>query len=327
MPRLPSATLKSVNSAPLGPGVLLANVVDFTPLGIADILSGDESKGIRLGAMTTAPSFSITRETQDITENLVGLNAPLKGAVQIQRTDVTVDVELAELTHRNLKYIHPGLTEAVWNNAKPGSVTFGTGNAAMRATSRVTGVAANSISVAVSAPAATPATLISYSTGVFTLNPATGDTANSFLDKVQNRSGAIAPEYYDATSGIQLGVPASSTGAGTLATVASTSLAGGAASTAELGKKFSPTGYVPFTSYFDNLAMVLEGVNTQVLQIWRLDNAVQNDDISIEPDDSGAISGISCSFAGHVSDANFDASVGTYIPPYAVYNLNTPTSL
>lgn len=320
MPRLPSATLRSVNSAPLGPGVLLANVVDFTPTGIADVLDGDEEKGIRLGAMTTAPSVSITRETQDITENLVGLNAPLKGAVQIQRTDVTVDVELAELTHRNLKYIHPGLSEASWTSATPGTLTLGTGNAAFSVASRVTGVAANSIMIVVSTPAGST-TSVSFATSTWTIAPKTGATAQEVVDAINATSASK-----DTATGIQAGLPKTSDGSGTVAAATSTALAGGTAGSA-IGKIFSPTGYVPFSAYFDNLVMALEGVNTQVLQLWRVDNAVQNDDIAIEPDDSGAISGISCSFAGHVGDANFDPATGVYIPPYKIYNLNTPASI
>lgn len=320
MPRLPSATLRSVNSAPLGPGVLLANVVDFTPTGIADILDGKEDKGIRLGAMTTAPSVSITRETQDITENLIGLNAPLKGAVQIQRTDVTVDVELAELTHRNLKYIHPGLSEATWSNGSVGSLTIGTGNSAFSVSSRAVGVAANSIMIAVSAPSGST-TSVSFATSTWTIAPKTGETAAGVVEAINNASASK-----NTTTGIQAGLPKTSDGTGVVATATSTALAGGAAGT-EIGKVFSPTGYVPFSAYFDNLVMALEGVNTQVLQLWRVDNAVQNDDIAIEPDDTGAISGLSCSFAGHVGDANFDPATGVYIPPYKIYNLHTPASI
>ena len=320
MPRLPSATLKSVNSAPLGPGVLLANVVDFTPTGIANILDGDESRGIRLGAMTTAPSVSITRETQDITENLVGLNAPLKGAVQLQRTDVTVDVELAELTHRNLKFIHPGLTESDWSSAAYASLTIGTGNSAFRITARAPGVAGNAINIVVSTPSGS-VTTVAFATSTWTITPKTGETAAGLVEAVNATSATK-----DATTGIQAGLPKTSDGTGTVVAATSTPLAGGAAGS-NIGKIFKPTGYVPFSAYFDNLVLALEGVNTQVLQLWRVNNAVQNDDISIEPDDSGAISGISCSFAGHVGDADFDPATGVWIPPYSIFNLATPSSV
>jgi hypothetical protein len=283
-------------------------------------LDGDEEKGVRLGAMTTAPSVSITRETQDITENLVGLNAPLKGAVQIQRTDVTVDVELAELTHRNLKYIHPGLSESSWSSASVGRLTIGTGNAAFAVSSRVTGVTANDIEIVVATPAGS-VTTVAFATDTWTITPKTGETALGVVEAVNTASATKS-----ATTGIQAGLPKTSDGSGTVVAAAATPLAGGTAGSA-IGKIFDPTGYVPFTAYFDNLVLALEGVNTQVLQLWRVDNAVQNDDIAIEPDDTGAISGLSCSFAGHVGDANFDLTTGVYIPPYRIYNLNTPSSV
>jgi hypothetical protein len=230
-----------------------------------------------------------------------------------------------------LKFIHPGLTETDWTNAKVASATLGTGNAAIRATSRVTGVGGNSINVVIATPAGSAPPHITHSGSTFTITPKTGETALGLVEALQSGTATFGAgteaAFKSATTGIQIGLPSTSDGSGTLIAVTSTALTGGLASTATLGKVFSPSGYVPFTAYFDNLVLALEGVNTQVLQLWRVDNAVQNDDISIEPDDSGAISGISCSFAGHVSDAQFDASIGTYIPPYKVYNLNTPASL
>src|SRR5215212_11125843 len=143
MPKLESATLQSVNSAPLGPGVLIANLTEFTPTGVAAAITGDTTFGFRLGAMTSAPSVSIARETIDLTENYVGINAMFKGATQIMRTDITLDVELAELTHKNLKLLHPGLTESNWLTDSVPRKTFGTGNSAFSIAALTAGTTAN----------------------------------------------------------------------------------------------------------------------------------------------------------------------------------------
>src|SRR5215212_4975686 len=160
MPKLESATLQSPNSAPLGPGVLIANLAEFTPLGVAAAIQGDTSMGFRLGAMTSAPSVSIARETIDLTENYVGINAMFKGATQIMRTDITMEVELAELTHANLKLLHPGLSETNWLNAAVSRKTIGSGMSQFTVAAILAGTAGDSITITlVAAGANTPLTV------------------------------------------------------------------------------------------------------------------------------------------------------------------------
>jgi hypothetical protein len=83
--------------------------------------------------------------------------------------------------------------------------------------------------------------------------------------------------------------------------------------------KLEPTGFFKRSEYLRNLCLALEGDNQDVLQIWRIDNAFQTDDIDFSPDDEGGISGMSCTFAGHVTEENYDETLGVYLPPYAVY--------
>lgn len=126
MPRLNSASLESLNNTPLGPGAMFASMPVVTPEAITEAMGGDMTAGRLLGAMTAAPTFGVANEVQDLTENLVGLNAPLKGSKQLQRADSTFEVELAELTVENLKLIHPMLDEADWMNEATTPVKVGT---------------------------------------------------------------------------------------------------------------------------------------------------------------------------------------------------------
>ena len=119
MPKLSGFRPTSFDSIPLGPGVAVANVTDITPEGILAAVRGDESAGQRLGAMTSAPSFSAEPEVLNLTENIVGLAANVKGATQLQSMEATCSLELAELTRSNLKIIHPGLDESTWTGASP----------------------------------------------------------------------------------------------------------------------------------------------------------------------------------------------------------------
>src|SRR5215218_491801 len=151
MPKLESATLQAPNSAPLGPGVLIANLSEFTPLGVAAAIAGDTSMGFRLGAMTSSPSVSIARETIDLTENYVGINAMFKGATQIMRTDITLEVELAELTHSNIKLLHPGLSESDWLNSSVARLTRGTGNSSFTVAALAAGTGGNAITLTLTA--------------------------------------------------------------------------------------------------------------------------------------------------------------------------------
>src|SRR5215212_2746496 len=189
MPKLESATLQSINSAPLGPGVLIANLTEFTPAGVAAAITGDTTFGFRLGAMTGAPSVSIARETIDLTENYVGINAMFKGATQIMRTDITLDVELAELTHSNLKLLHPGLAESNWLNGAVARLTRGSGNSAFTVASVEAGTAYNSITLTMTATGTAPLLVTSTGTGASTaitvqLASTTGTSTSTALDVV-----------------------------------------------------------------------------------------------------------------------------------------------
>src|SRR5215216_3646518 len=230
MPKLESATLQAPNSAPLGPGVLIANLSEFTPLGVAAAIAGDTSMGFRLGAMTSSPSVSIARETNDLTENYVGINAMFKGATQIMRTDITLEVELAELTHSNIKLLHPGLSESNWLNAAVSRRTYGTGNSAFSVAALTPGNTGDSITVAtVAAGANTPLTVVVTGTA-----PTYTITVNLSTTAVAGTSNATALAVVNAINNhatastlVQAGLPVTSDGSGTVAGAISQALAGG----------------------------------------------------------------------------------------------------
>lgn len=312
MPRLQAASLKSLKLAPVGPGVALANVVDFTPQGIKDVIAGDESKGIRIGALASAPTFNASPEFQDLTENIVGLNAPFKGAQVLQRTDVTIDVELVELSPRNIKYIHPGLTSTDFLNAAYAKLTIGTGNSQLNVVAQTPGVGGNSVNMAISAPAGATTT-VAVATNTITVTPKTAETAQGVIDAINANAAAFAL--------VQAGLSATSNGTGPIATFTSSPLAGGAAGT-KSGIRLAPTGFVADSHYLNNLTLALEGKNQDVLMVYRIFNAFSNDDFEYAADDDGNLSSISATFMGHVGDQNYDPATGSYIPPYEIIVLD-----
>jgi hypothetical protein len=313
LPRLQSATFESHRFNPVGPGVLVENLVEFTGPAVRSAIAGDSGAGVMLGAMTTAPSVSVSREVTDRTEDIVGLNAAGVGAQTLQRTDVVLEAELVDLTPEQLMRVHPGLQKSDWMSSAHARLTIGTGNSAFSVWSLAPGTAGNAKTVVVSTPAgATTTVAISGTAGaeVLTIGPKTGETAN----------GVVAAVNASSTANVlfQAGLPATSDGTGTVAAAASTPLASGTAGS-RIGYKLEPTGFFKRSDYKRNLCLCLEGDNQDLLHIWRIDNAFQTDDIDFSPDDEGGVSGVSVSFSGHVTEANYDPVLGVYLPPYAVY--------
>jgi hypothetical protein len=319
IPRLQSATFQSQASNPVGPGVLIQNLVEFSAVGVKAAIAGDTAAGLRLGAMTSAPSISISREVTDRTEAIVGLDAPFVGAQVLRRTDVVVECELVQLSNENIMRMHPGLAKTDWMSSASAKLTTGTGNAAFNLIALAGGVGGNGMTRVVVAPSGAATTVtVTGATGseVLTINPKTAETANGVVDAINANAAAKLI--------VQAGLPASSDGTGAVAAAISASLAGGTAGS-KVGVKLAPTGSFKRSDYMRNLTLCLEGDNQDLLQIWRVDNAFQTDDLDYSPDDEGGVSGMSCTFTGHVTEANFDPVLGNYISPYAIYNFDVAT--
>ena len=313
MPRLQSATFQSHRFNPAGPGVLVENLVEFTGPGLKAAINGDRGAGVMLGAMTAAPSVSVSRDVTNRSDNIVGLNAAGVGSQVLQRTDVVLSAELIELTPEQLMRVHPGLQKSDWLNSAHARLTRGTGNAAFSVWSLIPGTAPNAVTVVVSAPSGASTTVaVSGTAGseVITINPKTGETAQGVVDAINGHD--------KAKKLVQAGLPATSDGTGAVAAATSTPLAGGTAGT-RIGYKLDPTGFFKTSDYKRNIVLALEGDSQDVLHFWRIDNAFQTDDIDFSPDDAGGVSGVSVSFTGHVTDANYDPVLGVYLPPYAIY--------
>lgn len=310
MPRLQSATFESHRFNPVGPGVLIENLVEFTGPGVKAAIGGDTGAGTMLGAMTSAPSVSVSRDVTNRSEDLVGLNAIGKGSQVLQRTEVVLEAELVELTPAQLKRVHPGLQQSDWMSAAHARLNVGTGNAAFSVWYLTAGTAGNSINIVVSTPALSTTTA-TFATSTLTINPKTGETVNGLI-------AALKDTAVLTTAGVQIGKPATSDGTGTVVAASSTALASGA-SGSRIGYKLDPTGFFKSTDYSRNLVLALEGDNQDLLHIWRIDNAFQTDDLDFSPDDAGSVASVSCSWTGHVTQANFDSTLGVYLPPYGIY--------
>jgi hypothetical protein len=310
LPRLQSATFESHRFSPVGPGILVENLVEFTGPGVKAAIAGDTGAGTMLGAMTSAPSISISREVTNRSEDLVGLNAIGKGSQVLQTTEVVMEAELVELTPEQLMRVHPGLAKSDWINDVHGKITAGTGNAALSVWSIVPGVAGNSTTFAISTPSGSGAISVTYTAPDVVVAPPTGATAQEVVDAI-NATASLEEV-------VQAGLPATSDGTGAVAAFTEAPLAGGAAGS-RIGYKLDPTGFFKSSNYSRNLVLCLEGDNQDLLHIWRIDNAFQTDDLDISPDDAGGITSVSCSWTGHVTAANYDDTLGVYLPPYGIY--------
>jgi hypothetical protein len=320
LPRLTPGSPESTQRAPVGPGVALIDVVDFTVDGILGSISGDESRGRSLGALTAAPSFSASPTFQDRTENLVGLNAPFKGAQQIVRTDTTVDVEIAELTNENYGVIHPGLTEQDFLNSMHGHLVSGTGNSKFAITARAAGTGGNSITLTLTAGTgnSTP-TSVAVSTNAITVT--LGTDSGGAVNATANEVIAAINASTAAKALVKAGRGVGSDGTGVVAAATSAPLAGGTLGT-KTGTDLLPTGYISNGDYFDNLVMALEGPNQPVLQCYIAYNVISLSDISYQPDDTGNVASIAATFTAHVTAQQLNAPLGIYRPPYLVRNFD-----
>ena len=289
--------------------------------GILGMIAGDESKGRSLGALTAAPSFNASPEYLDRTEALVGLNAPFFGAQQLTRTNVTVEVEFAELTEENMHAVHPGLDSTEFTNSLHGYLVTGTGNSKLALTARTPGTAGNSISLTMTkAAAASAPTSVSVAGAAITVTLGTNAdptpfTIDATVDEVVAAINASTP----AKALVKAGRGPGSDGTGVVAAIASTPLAGGTTSTIRSGVKLSPRGFISNGDYFDNITMALEGQNQPLMQLYVVHNVISLDEISFSPADDGDISSMSATFTGHVTASQLDTDLGVYRPPYDLY--------
>jgi hypothetical protein len=282
------------------------------------MIAGDESKGRSLGALTAAPSFTASPEYLDRTESLVGLNAPFFGAQQLTRTDVTVEVEFAELTEENMHAVHPGLDSEEFVSSLHGHLVRGTGNSAFAVTAREAGTSGNTTTITLTAGSGndTP-TSVSVSTAAITVTLGTDSAGvvNATANEVVAAINASTP----AKALVRAGKAAGSDGTGVVAAAASAPLAGGTTSTTRAGVKLKPRGFISNGDYFENITMALEGQNQPLMQLYTVYNVISLDEISFSPADDGDISSMSATFTGHVTGAQLDTELGVYRPPYELW--------
>lgn len=317
MPKLSTATLSGLQNADLGPGVVLKNVLDLSPAGIDKVLAGNRAFGQKIGSMTSAPSISIARNTIDITENIVGLNAALKGARQVQRVDASIEVEFAEITHENYHILNPGQTETDWMSSANASLTSGTGNSQFALAARNAGVGGNSITlVLVAAAAASASTTVAVSGSAITVTlgtsaVATPVTVNATANQVINAINAHAA----ATLLVQAGLSGTSNGTGVVAAAASEPLAGGAAGS-RIGSTFRDQATLRLTDYMKNMCFIMESTQSKINTIYTFFDVVATEDFEQGADDEANISGTSQTFMSHASETSFDANAGVFLPAY-----------
>lgn len=115
MARLSSFTPQSFQEIPLGPGAVVANVDPITPQQVFDVVRGvNTTGGLKLGAMSAAPSFESESEIVDLMENIVGVSGAVKGSKQVESITASITITLSQLNPENLHLLHPGLDQTDW---------------------------------------------------------------------------------------------------------------------------------------------------------------------------------------------------------------------
>lgn len=320
MPRLNSASTQTLQNAALGPGVIICNLKDRTLTGIRNVIrrtAPASETGRLLGAMTAVPTVNISPEYQNVLEDVVGLPAVLRGAQQIQTTEVTCEAELVELRPENLHLIHPGLDQTAWlNGGTRATLTVGATTSGVVYTADEAGTGGNAISVAHVVPAGANVPLsVAVSGNAITVTLATGATAGTATSTAAQVAAAV-----NAHLGAKVLVDASvltAPGGGVAVAAASAPLAGGTNGT-EVGRSFRPRGFVSDSDYQDNLVICFESTSSDLFLVIELYNVLSTDDVEIQPDDSGSASGIGVTWTAHADDYAFDPNTGAYRPPYKI---------
>lgn len=325
MARLSTASTATPKNAALGPGVVIANLKDRSLDGIRAVIrktAPASETGRLLGAMTSVPTVNISPEFQDILEDVVGLNTTLKGAQQIQTTEVTCEAEIVELVPKNLHMIHPALTEtAFFNGAAKATLTVGAGAAGIVYTADTGGTAGNSIRVAYVNPGNNGVLAVGVVGSDITVTLATNGTGVVTSTASQVRAAV------DASSAASALVDTALVGDGTgvVSAQAMTALSGGTIGT-EVGRTFAPKGFVTDADYHKNIVICFESSQTDLFLVIELYNVISTDDVELSADDGGSATGVGVTWTAHADDTSFDMNTGVYAPPYKIHWVAPPVA-
>jgi hypothetical protein len=325
MKNLPRGAVAAAQNAPLY-GTVIFNLVEETPAAVAAALAGDTSMGLPVGFLTDLPTFTVSRETVNITEPIAGLGVRLKGSEQLQSEEGTVELSFASISVENLKRALPGLRDSAWNSATNGFRSVGTGNVAHTVRALASGAAGNALSYAIVVPATANAVASVTVTGAagsetITFNTATDAAATPASTSTANDAIRLINAHATASKLVQAGKPATSDGTGIVTATAAATLSGGAAGT-RIGTRLKSNGTWAISDYIRTVHVIWESVNTNVAHMARIDNAISMDDFSFQGDDGGTMSGISMTMTATASEEDYDSNTGRYRGPFSWMRLD-----
>ncbi len=315
--------VKALGVTPAGPGILLAEQIDFSYSGLQAAARGDESRGKHLGMLTSPPQVTVDPDTQNLLDGVVGLSGEYKNSKQPGTYSVEASGEVTEIEPDRMRYFQPGLIEIPWTNSAHASLTDGTGNARHTLTARASGTGGNSITYARTVPATTNAALsVSVSGSAITVSLATGatasvstSTAKQVIDAINAHSGAAAL----VRGGLSVntdGTP--SDGSTVVGALAATNLAGGTAGSS-IGSEFSYAGNYNEADYLSNVTMVVGTTEQDIYVVYVVRNAINVDSWNPQFDENGAVSGLGVTWRGHSDTADRNAVTGAIKPPVRMF--------
>ncbi len=316
--------VKALGVTPAGPGILLAEQIDFSYSGLQAAARGDESRGKHLGMLTSPPQVAIDPDTQNLLDGVVGLMAEYKNSKQPGTYTVEASAEVTEIEPDRMRYFQPGLIETPWTNSAHASLNDGTGNARHTLTARASGTGGNSISYARTVPAtATNSALsVSVSGSAITVSLATGATAGVSTSTAADVIKAINA-HANASALVRAGLSVNtdgtpSDGSAVVGALAATNLAGGTAGTS-IGSEFSYSGKWTEADYLSNVTMVVGTTEQDVYVVYVVRNAINVDSWDPQFDENGAVSGLGVTWRGHSDTADRDPLTGATKPPVRMF--------
>lgn len=325
MAKLQGFTGQAFNNMLIGSGAVVLNPVDETEATLRAAVRGDATKGEKLGGTTGGVSFNAEPDWTDLGEDLDGLASALRGAMVMNRVDVTMEATVVEFQPGKIRKLNPFLDEVpIFSDAVAASTTRGTTNSGITITAKVAGTGGNSISYAQVVSGNSTPLSVSVVNNAITVNVATDatgvatSTANQVITAI---NGSVA-----ASALVIASLPATSNGTGVVTASAAANLTGGSAGTNRVGTDYVPRGYVKDSDHIDKVAVLFESKDKDIRLAIILYNCLVTSDFSIEGEGENEKIGVEVTLTAMSGANNYDLANGTYPPAYKIRDFSVPAA-
>lgn len=325
MAKLQGFTGRAFDNMIIGSGAIVLNPVDETEATLRAAVRGDVTKGEKLGGTTGGVSFNAEPDWSDLGEDLDGLSSALRGAMVMNRVDVTMEATVVEFQPGKIRRLNPFLDEVpVFSDAVAASTTRGTGNAGLTITAKATGTGGNLIRYAQAVSGNNTPLSVTVAGNDVTVNVATD--ATGVATSTANQVIAAINASVAASALVTASRPNTSDGTGVVAVSAIAALTGGAAGTTRAGTDYVPRGYVKDSDHIDKVAVLFESKDKDIRLAIILYNCLVTSDFSIEGEGDNEKIGVEVTLTAMSGANNYDMATGSYPPAYKLRDFSVPAA-